>query len=91
MSDYMWRGHDIRKLLPTVLSTGNESPKYAHTIGEWVQGYAILAMYYAWYELVEEYSERLLTFPDKDKLTALSGIARTFNAKFGNDIDGERL
>jgi hypothetical protein len=83
-------------LLLTIIGTGNEFPKYGDRTAERGQGHPILAKYHAWYELVEEYSERLRTFPDKDKLTALSGIAKTFGARYGrlrygDDEDSEQL
>lgn len=91
MSQHSWRGQNVKKLLPTIINTGDGSTTYDKRAARFGQGHHVLTKYYAWYELVEEYSERLLTFPEKDKLTALSGIARTFEALYGDDEESEQL
>lgn len=39
----------------------------------------------AWSEITRDYSKRDLTYPEKDKLVAISAIARKFAAFFGGD------
>ena len=47
-------------------------------------------IYDAWYILVGEYSRRLLTYPDKDKLIALSSIAKTFYKRHAHVLGPEQ-
>ncbi|KUJ21218.1 HET-domain-containing protein [Mollisia scopiformis] len=46
-------------------------------------------IYDAWYRLVEEYSGRLLTYPDKDKLIALSSISKTYHKRYSRILGPE--
>lgn len=47
-------------------------------------------IYDAWYLLVEEYSHRLLTYPDKDKLIALSSIAKAYHNRYSRILGPEK-
>ncbi|KAI1398613.1 heterokaryon incompatibility protein-domain-containing protein [Hypoxylon fuscum] len=38
-----------------------------------------------WHERIIDYSKRRLSFPEKDKLVAIAGIARAFNCKRGDE------
>lgn len=44
-------------------------------------------VYVAWYSLVEDYCSRVLTYPGKDNLAALSSIAKVFYERY-QDIFG---
>lgn len=46
-------------------------------------------IYDAWYLLVEEYSYRFLTYPDKDKLIAISSIAKVYHKRYSRILGPE--
>ncbi|KAI9052649.1 hypothetical protein LZ554_003988 [Drepanopeziza brunnea f. sp. 'monogermtubi'] len=75
-----WLGSNVRKMFvaPPLL------PADAGRSGDGARD-----VYSAWYQLVQEYSSRLLTYPDKDKLVALSSIAQTFHSRYSDILGPE--
>jgi hypothetical protein len=47
-------------------------------------------IYNSWYRLIEEYSRRHLTYPDKDKLVAISSIAKTYHKRYRQILGPEK-
>lgn len=78
-----WKGFPLRKALVNNQNRSIEGSEVSQSLDV----NASRKIYDMWYSLVEEYSERLLTYPDKDKLIALGGIASAFHEKY-KDITG---
>jgi len=90
-----WRGSNTRKMLVSPEPSDLKLDRItAGLLGELMPPDGSLQdirsdIYKAWYSLVEEYSGRLLTYPDKDKLVALSSIAKTYHHRYSQILGPE--
>jgi hypothetical protein len=46
-------------------------------------------IYNSWYRLIEEYSTRHLTYPDKDKLVVISNVAKSYYGRYSQILGPE--
>lgn len=82
-SNSSWRGASLRNLLNSANNASHE-PHLTNTqvkLGSNWQKTRKNEVYAAWYSLVNDYTDRVLTYPGKDKLVAMSGIANAFYAR----------
>jgi hypothetical protein len=82
-----WRGSNVRKMLVSTKPPDLRLNTLSGLSGESIPSDSTFQhiksdIYDAWYLLIEEYSRRLLTYSDKDKLIALSSISKTFHKRY---------